>query len=315
MITIKTAIKIGLALFVALLAIGASPVVIAICVAVYALGVLFFIPDNSPVPPVATPQTIIEPPDDHVEPPVFHHPGPDVFITPPTQSRFAGLELGPSIPQWIAQSKTLGARVAELIATQATQLGALYRAKYDDVLLTNEQAQFVTTAYGAGIRHGLLIEKVILQTLKDCKRYRAWDAKKLATDEASDDEGGHRKMDVDLVVFDTEKNCVTGYEVKRNTANAQDVERKLKMAEPLLIREAEVEGLYIATKASVAVISWYGGFHRSPKSTFPYDVITRETIDQHFGCAIRAEVESATEKLRAELQGLFAHAGNDRRAA
>lgn len=324
MITIRTAIKLGLALFVALVAIGALPVTIAICIAVYALGVLFFIPDHSPVPPTAEPVQ-----EKHAEPVAEQH------AEPATGDRFSGLifpetpkpsdvndpYVAPTpkpVPPWHRPLASFMQRIAPYCGDVLAKIAA--RDFGADPILTREQARLAGVINSAIGQHGKLIEKAILEALQDSEQLDAvcepefkfshgdTNYHKAATVEGAslaslpygDGHQPHDTFAVDLIVFDKVSKIVRAYEIKRNRLDVISAD-KLRMVRSLLLSYAQTVRQWDAVSAE----AWSINYYSAPAHKGGTWRLTSADLDQHFGCKIFDEVERATASYRAELQTIL----------
>jgi hypothetical protein len=312
MITIKTAIKIGLGLFVLLLALGANAFVLAICIAVYALGVLFLIPTPSTAPPVVAAPT----PGEHYEPapelePVPAEIAPNDTYTPPSPV---------PLPAWHAPLTSLLERIAPFCSEAIKRIGL--KTFDPDPLLTAEQTRFAGIIGSAVRAHGILIEKTILECLQDREDLAVWcephfrlshgdtNYHKAVTVQGAafaslpygDGDAQHRTVQVDLIAFDKTSGVIRAYEIKRKNEDNISAQN-LQIVRSLLMSYAEtVKGLK-PKRAEAWTISYYG----SPSHKGGTWRLTSADLDQHFGSPIFAEVERATAIYRADLQTVLSN--------
>lgn len=127
----------------------------------------------------------------------------------------------------------------------------------------------VSSAYK---RHGLILERTILERLKQCPWFRVWNKKdfqisseawaaKLDT-ENLEYGSGVRNLQVDAFVYDTENKSLKAYEIKRGFAYFDSGKRisireELKAIQVLLSSYGKTQNLDVQSRSS-HVIFWYG---------------------------------------------------------
>jgi hypothetical protein len=153
----------------------------------------------------------------------------------------------------------------------------------------------VSSAYK---RHGLILERAVLERLKQCPWFSVWNRNDFkisqsAISASSDDKnleyGEGRNLQIDAFVYNERAKSLGAYEIKRASAyfdsgKRQSIETDMKAVRVLLKSYGEKEGLDIQSHAS-HVIFWYGRL-----SVKAYG-ITGKAVDEHFGWPIFEAVE------------------------
>lgn len=308
-------LMIGLALFLILIAVGAKPLTIAVCVALFALVALFFIPADvaaPPAAPVAAPAVAPVVTATHEPPP---EPEPIAEIAP--DDRYIPPAPAP-LPAWRAPLQALAARLAPFCSEAIKRIGL--KTFELNPLLTAEQTRVAGIINSATLQHGILIEKAILECLQDRADLAVWcepsfrlshgdtNYHKAVTVEGAafaslpygDGDAKHRTVQVDLIVYDKTSGVIRAYEIKRRNEDAISAQN-LQIVRSLLMSYAETVKQLKPTRAEAWTISYYG----EPSHKGGDWRITRADLDAHFGCPIVAEVESATKIYRGDLQAIL----------
>jgi hypothetical protein len=287
--------------------------IVALAAGAYAL---FFMGDNVPVPPSAPP----------TEAPPVTEPAPVVDEPPPelepvaeitTADRYVPPEPKP-LPAWHAPLQSLLERIAPY-CSEAIKI--ICQKTFDpNPLLTAEQTRLAGLINSATLRHGILIEKTILECLKDREDLIVWcephfrlshgdtNYHKAATIEGAalaslpygDGDAQHRTVQVDLIVFDRSSGVIRAYEIKRKNEDNISAQN-LQIVRSLLMSYAETVRQLKPTRAEAWTISYYG----EPSHKGGTWRLTRADLNEHFGCPIRESVDSATATYRADLQAIL----------
>lgn len=157
-------------------------------------------------------------------------------------------------------------------------------------------------------RHGAILDRALLERLKDCARLRVWteDDFKLSHDSLREVRVAERieallrtslpygdrerSICVDILVFDEENKALTAYNVKRGNGSYDGGKRRIIQDEltrthMLLADYGRMLGL--APKTSHAHIIFYYGLLSLP----PPLAITGEALDEHFRFPVREAIE------------------------
>jgi hypothetical protein len=184
-------------------------------------------------------------------------------------------------------------------------------------------ASVMSSAYK---RHGYILERAVLEALKLCPRFEAWrdddfhvspavdhivaasiaDPQNLISTEypyAASVE--HRTLQVDAVVFDKTTRSVRAYEIKRGTGLHDSGKRRSMLRDALCVQVqlksyVSLRGLMASTAASHII--FYYGQCSIPK---PFS-LTRDELDEHFGCPIREAIEEVNRHFQQRLFAILA---------
>jgi hypothetical protein len=187
-------------------------------------------------------------------------------------------------------------------------------------------AQITSVMSSAYKRHGHILERAILEALKQCPDFEVWHdpvfqvprdvdhivagsvrepTKLVGTDYPYSD--GHRTLQVDAIVFDKKKGTLSAYEVKRG-GGFHDSSKKRSMIRDMLCVQVLLKsyGKHRGHDANGALshIIFYYGKCSIPK---PFS-ITGTELDQHFGWPVRDAVEEVNEYFRGRLFSILAGA-------
>ena len=173
-------------------------------------------------------------------------------------------------------------------------------------------------------RHGYIIEKAILESLKQNINFIAWETNEFhvskvadhLVDEAISDpskikgatvpysEPAERKLQIDVLVYKKSDKSLCCYEIKRgnglhDAGKRRSILRDAMCAEVLLKSYGEKNNLEVSTTAS-HVIFYYGACSL-PK---PYS-LTAEELNDHFGYDIHKDVEAVNRYFKERLYKLI----------
>jgi hypothetical protein len=162
----------------------------------------------------------------------------------------------------------------------------------EDPILTAAQTKIHDIAHMGIAEHGRLIEHEIKNALHGRNGFTVWGEGEFILPT-----GGHAQ--VDLIVYDESKRAIRAYEIKRVSDKPQSSANLERVGEALKsYAETRDPPLQVAT-ADTFAIHYYG------KPNGDATRLTRETIDAHFGCEVRASVDDMTEKFRDTVQMLL----------
>jgi hypothetical protein len=169
-------------------------------------------------------------------------------------------------------------------------------------------------------RHGYILEKAILETLRSNERYTVWEDFEFQVPQVVDHmvsgafenpqsiigsnsnyiSEGNRKLQIDLIVLDNKNQNVRAYEIKRgngfhDAGKRRQILRDVMCVQVLLKSYAEQKG-YNPLNASSHVIFYYGACGlKKPWS------LTSEELDEHFEMPVKDSVEKVNEIFRERL--------------
>src|SRR5262249_38826253 len=144
-------------------------------------------------------------------------------------------------------------------------------------------------------RHGTILERAMLESLRESNRHKVWREDKFRVSRAADQIIGQaadaamlpygesvRTLQIDMMVFDSADQTLRAYEVKRgfgkfDAGKIRSIRRDLIVTQMLLKSYGETFG-YKPEKAEARIIFYYG--RRSiPR---PYSLIGSD-LNDHFG--------------------------------
>jgi hypothetical protein len=169
-------------------------------------------------------------------------------------------------------------------------------------------------------RHGYILEKAILETLRTNERYDVWEDFEFQVPQVVDHMvsgafgdpasiigsnsnytmTGNRKLQIDLIVFDRQNHSLKAYEIKRgnglhDAGKRRQILRDVMCVQVLLKSYGEQRG-YSPTSVSSHIIFYYGACGlKKPWS------LTGEELDGHFEMNVRESVEKVNEIFRKRL--------------
>jgi hypothetical protein len=169
-------------------------------------------------------------------------------------------------------------------------------------------------------RHGFIIERAILETLRRYSQFEVWDDPKFQVSEVADHlvsasidtptnlietttgypTKGSRALQVDLVVYNKIEKTLRSYEIKRgnglhDAGKRRSILRDLLCTQVLLKSYGQARGLDV-NEARSFIIFYYGDC--SIKKPFS---LTRDELDEHFGVSVREIVEAVNDEYRKRL--------------
>lgn len=183
-------------------------------------------------------------------------------------------------------------------------------------------SRVVSVLSSAYKRHGSIIERSIVECLRQNPRYEVWRVDRFAIQQqasitvaaAQDDPAtldhthlpylgdgqGDNQIQLDAVVYDRETEIVSSYEIKRGNGHfdagkQRSMKREALLSKILLRSHSEARG-FPATDSQAHVIFYYG--LRSIPA--PLGLIGEE-LDDHFGMPVWEEVEAVNAYFRSRL--------------
>ncbi|MCA8895904.1 MAG: hypothetical protein KDA48_11665 [Amphiplicatus sp.] len=187
-------------------------------------------------------------------------------------------------------------------------------------------SRIVSVMSSAYKRHGFILERAILEQLKNCPDFEVWDDHEFQVTNTADhivdtaikapdtilgtETGympGHRTLQVDAIVYDRRTNIVRAYEIKRgsglhDSGKRRSILRDLLCVQVLLKSYARERGLS-PVEAHSHIIFYYG------KCSIPKPFsLTRDELDGHYGWPVKGPVEEINELFRQKLFSILASA-------
>jgi hypothetical protein len=160
----------------------------------------------------------------------------------------------------------------------------------------SRMTSIISSAYK---RHGTILERAILESLRESNRHKVWPETTFRVSRAADQIVGqqedrnyvatqlpygekYRPLQIDMMVFDSADQTLRSYEIKRgngqfDAGKIRSIRRDLMVTQMLLKSYGETAG-YSAEKAEARIIFYYG-VRSIPR---PYSLIGRE-LNDHFG--------------------------------
>jgi hypothetical protein len=182
----------------------------------------------------------------------------------------------------------------------------------------SRMTSIISSAYK---RHGQIIERALIERLKESNRFTVWGEKTFAISAAAHNLAtnnasaclkaqlpygeSHRTTQVDMLVYDFSDRVLRSYEVKRGNGDfdagkQRSILNDLLAQQVLLKSYGEQRGLSISS-AEAKIIFYYG--RRSIKA--PFSLIGAE-LDAHFKFDVYGPVELVNDYFRERLYGLLA---------
>ena len=173
-------------------------------------------------------------------------------------------------------------------------------------------------------RHGMIIERAIFESLRQCDRFVVWSeeqfcitntvdhivttatpSKLIGTDYPYEDADANRSLQVDLLAYQKSAKKLNSYEIKRggglhDAGKQRSMLRDTLCTQILLKSYGQQRGFEI--HAAFSHVVFYYGRCSIPK---PF-AISGDELDEHFGWPIRAAVEKVNEFYQARLFGVLA---------
>ncbi|MER8816039.1 hypothetical protein [Mesorhizobium sp. M0965] len=183
-------------------------------------------------------------------------------------------------------------------------------------------SRVVSVLSSAYKRHGSIIEKAILERLRENPRYDVWGVEGFGIQNQASitvaaalnnptslysthlpyigDHLGESRLQLDAVVFDKQTNIVSSYEIKRGNgqfdAGKQRSMKREALLSKVLLRDHAIQRGFNAQDSRAHIVFYYG--IRSIAA--PLGLIGTE-LDDHFGMAIWDEVEIVNSYFRSRL--------------
>lgn len=197
-------------------------------------------------------------------------------------------------------------RMRPMVDDTITKLGA---ARFrEDPIAGRKYSRATSIISSAYKRHGSILNRALLERMKDCARLRVWteDDFKLSHDSLREVRGSERiepllrtrlpygdrerSVGVDIFVFDEETHALAAYSVKRGNGSYDGGKRRIIQDELLRIHMlladyGRVVGL--SPQSSHAHIIFYYGLMSLP----PPLAIAGATLDEHFRFPVREAIE------------------------
>lgn len=178
----------------------------------------------------------------------------------------------------------------------------------------SRQTSIISSAYK---RHGTILERAMLESLRESNRHKVWREDSFRVSRAADQIIGQqadaallpygeslRTLQIDMMVFDSADQTLRAYEVKRgfgkfDAGKIRSIRRDLAVTQMLLKSYGETFNLN-AEKAEARIVFYYG--RRSiPK---PYS-LTGPELNDHFGFPVYDLVEEANVYFKQQLYDLL----------
>jgi len=192
-----------------------------------------------------------------------------------------------------------------------------------DPLAGEKYSKIASVLSSAYKRHGFILERAILESVKENPNLDVWDDFQFQVSNAADHmvdsiletpehafdtempySPGHRTLQVDLITFDKTKEHVSSYEIKRgnglhDAGKRRSILRDLLCQQVLLKSYAKSRG-FAAKTASVHIVFYYG--QCSIKK--PYSLV-KDELDEHFEWPIVKTVEAVNALIRNRLEEML----------
>lgn len=176
----------------------------------------------------------------------------------------------------------------------------------------------VSSAYK---RHGKILERALVESLRDSNRHRVWQEAVFRVSPAADALVGsqpeeasrhtalpygdqHRTVQIDMIAYDNADQTIRAYEVKRgngqfDAGKIRSIRRDIRCVQVLLKSYGEVANL--RPVAAESRIIFYYGVRSIPR---PWSLV-KDELDEHFGFPVVARIEEANEYFRRKLHELL----------
>lgn len=195
-----------------------------------------------------------------------------------------------------------------------------------DPLMGEEHSRITSIVSSAYKRHGNILEKAILEGLKLFDKFEVWHDPRLPISRAAEalassyfgdpaaalnaniahEAVGERTLQVDLLVYDRERETVSSYEVKRG-AGTHDAGKRRSMLRDLLCTQVVLRSYgqsYLNMTCQSAhshMIIYYGAETLGKPFT-----LFRDELDEHFGVDLISMVEEVNDYYRGKIEELLA---------
>lgn len=193
-----------------------------------------------------------------------------------------------------------------------------------DPLMGEENSRITSVVSSAYKRHGSILEAAILECLRTFDKFEVWNDPGLSISNAADalaatymtnpeaalsaniahSGPATRTLQVDLLVYDHERDTVASYEVKRG-AGAHDAGKRRSMLRDLICTQVVLKSYakerlnMPCHRATSHIIVYYGA-----ESFGPF-TLTRDDLDEHFGVPIVEQVEEVNAYYRGRVEQLL----------
>lgn len=199
------------------------------------------------------------------------------------------------------------------------------RAFSCDPLMGADLSRITSVVSSAYKRHGHILEASIRAALAADGRFIVWTeptlpisqaAESLATSYMSSptsalsagiqhEIAGHRTLQIDMFVYDTVQKTISAYEVKRG-AGAHDAGKRRSMLRDLLCTQVVLRSyaekiLNLEVRSAHSYVIIYCGAESLGK---PF-TLTREDLNDHFGCDIVGQIEEVNAYYRSCIENLL----------
>ena len=173
-------------------------------------------------------------------------------------------------------------------------------------------------------RHGQIIDRALLERLKECSRLRVWNEPefKLSHDSLKALQQSdriepllrtslpygdrERAIGLDVVVYDEESKVLTCYNVKRGNGSYDGGKRRMIQGELVrahMLLEDYGRGIGIEASKSHAHIVFYYGLLSLPRPL----AIAGDELDKHFSFPVKEAIEAVNQYFIARLHALVEH--------
>lgn len=180
-------------------------------------------------------------------------------------------------------------------------------------------SKIVSVMSSAYKRHGFIIERAILEQLRLNPKLEVWEDREFQVPSTADHivdsaigqpehifgsetgyRPGNRTLQVDAIVYDKKTKVIRGYEIKRGSGlhdagKRRSILRDLLCMQVLLKSYGQTRGLEVSD-ARAHIIFYYG--QCSIKKPFS---LTRDELDEHFGCDVVGPVEDVNAYFKERL--------------
>lgn len=196
----------------------------------------------------------------------------------------------------------------------------------DDPIAGRKYSRATSIISSAYKRHGAILDRALLERLKDCARFRVWteDEFKLSHESLqrtrvaeriepllrTDLHYGDRERSIriDILVYDDENGRLTSYNVKRGNGS-YDVGKRRLIQEDLLRTHMLLKDY--GRKAGISPTSSHAHivFYYDLLSLQPPLAILGSKLDEHFGFPVRAAIEQVNDYFVSRLHQLIEQDG------
>ena len=192
-----------------------------------------------------------------------------------------------------------------------------------DPLAGEHYSKIVSVLSSAYKRHGFILERALLEAVKENPVLEVWDDFNFMVSNAADHMvdsilenqqdalstqmpygSGHRNLQVDLITYNHETKHVASYEVKRGNG-LHDAGKKRQIMRDLLCKQVLMKSYanfrgFDAISASVHIVFYYG--QCSIKK--PFSLVKGE-LDDHFQWPVTETIEAVNDLFSVELNEML----------